>query len=357
MIIAATKPEGTIAKKLVEMGIEVISVEEDEGNVDRYVLSTNVIVDRRTGSSFPRGIIDKTLFTSAVYMREHYKIPVLVNEGQIDYRYMGINPQAVRGALSALMLLYEVNVVSTPDTDETAHLIAMMARQEQTGIPDISLIPKRKATSLDDRQSRVMEMLPGCGMVKARELLQHFGSIRRIVEAGDDELSAFKGFGRKKVKEIRKVLSAEYEGIDTERDIENALVYDPKLLFPSALPLVARQHVIFDDKKGKHVVDLVYHERMSSELILVELKRGRVRQEHVAQIARYIDRASDSPLLRGYQKRGCTIRGLLATVEECSLKIKRRDVSLRVIDRNAVIRALKSLRRERLAVEAPGDEK
>ena len=41
------------------------------------------------------------------------------------------------------MLEYGVSVVSIHDGDETAHLLAMMARHAHLGVPEISLVPKR----------------------------------------------------------------------------------------------------------------------------------------------------------------------------------------------------------------------
>lgn len=68
----ATKPMGKVAAQLAAMGIAILPIEEDEGNVERYVLSERLAIERRTGSSFLRGIMDKTLFTSAIYLREFF---------------------------------------------------------------------------------------------------------------------------------------------------------------------------------------------------------------------------------------------------------------------------------------------
>jgi len=155
--VSTTKPKGKVAQMLAEMGIRIAPIEEDEGDVDRYVLSKRLAVERRTGSGFLKGIMEKTLFTSAIYLREHFQIPVLIVEGEVNYEYSMFDPQAIRGALSSLMILYGLSVLATPDPAETVALIAMMARQEQIGIPEISLIPKRRATDLADQQRRIVE--------------------------------------------------------------------------------------------------------------------------------------------------------------------------------------------------------
>ncbi len=347
LTIHATKPYGRLAGRLADLGLRVRGVADDEGNVDRYVLSKRLAVERRTGSSFLRGILDKTLFTSAVYLREHFRIPLLIVEGKVNYEHSAFNPQAVRGAMTAMVLEYGLSVLASPEVDETAALIAMLARQEQTGIPAISLIPKRKAVGLADQQRRVVEMLPGSGMVMARQLLQHFGSVRRIANADEDELRAVRGIGARKAAEIVNVLGAEYEAVDTERDLEDAIEAEPGLLFEGEVALLARQHHIYTDEKDRHVVDMVFLDRSAGEVVLVELKRGRLGREHAAQLQRYLDHAGQSRLLRKHLSDGAALRGVLATTEPGGFVPKDTAMSVRIVDRQAAIAVLKRLRRQR----------
>ena len=346
--VTATKPFGRPARMLAEQGIRIAAAPEDEGNVDRYALSRRLVLERRTGSSFLRGIMEKTLFTSAIYMREHFRIPVLVVEGEVNYAYTGFDPQAVRGALSSMMIEYGLNVLATPNVDETVALIALMARQEQVGIPEISLIPKRKAVELADQQRRVVEMLPGCGMVLARDLLQHFGSVQRIFRASASELRAVRGMGVQKARVIDKVVNAEYEAVDTERDLEDAVCADPALLFECPVRLIARQHCIFTEERERHVVDLVFEAEHGARIVLVELKRGRLGGEHERQLVRYLENAPESRLLRRVLAGGAKLDGVLATVTPCAYRPRAAAVKARVVDRGRVIAVLKALRRERL---------
>jgi ERCC4-type nuclease len=342
--IGATKPLGRVARVLAERGIGIEAIVEDEGTVERYVISRRLVIERRTGGGFLKGIMEKTLFTSAIYLREHFRLPVLIVEGRINYEYSMMNPQAVRGALSSMVLQYGLTVLATADVEDTVELIAMMARQEQVGIPDISLIPKRKATDLADLQRRVIEMLPGCGMVMAREMLHHFGSVRRIVNAGAEELRQVRGVGAKTAAQMTRILGAEYQAVDTEKQIEDAIEAEPRLLFRRPVALLARQHVIFSEGQDKHVVDMVFHDADRNTVILVELKRSRLEPTHYRQLCRYLDNAGLSRLLRPYLDAGAGLRGILATVEPSGLISGRRDVSVHILNRARVIRVLKRLR-------------
>ncbi len=345
--VAATKPTRKIAQNLRELGIRIVSITEDEGNVDRYVLSKRLVVERRTGSGFVTGIVDKTLFTSAIYLREHFRIPVLIVEGRVNYEYSMMDPQAVRGAMSSMLLQYGISVLATENADETAALISMMARQEQIGIPEISLVAKRKATSLDDMQRRVIEMLPGCGMVLARELLQHFGSVRRIANATEAELLELPGVGTRKAKTICNVLSAEYASVDTEKQLETAIEADPRLLFARPVRLLARQHHIYTEDKERHIVDMVFEIRESRTIVLVELKRVRLAPGHMHQLCRYMEHAHESALLRRHLANGASLQGILASVEPSTVKTPRDNVEVRIVDREPVVAVLQKLRRKR----------
>ncbi|MFH1568634.1 MAG: ERCC4 domain-containing protein [Gemmatimonadota bacterium] len=345
LTIGATRPEGPVARGLAGLGVQVAPVAEDEGPVDRYILSPRLAVERRPGPAFPAAIMDKSLFASAVYLHGNYAIPVLVVEGQVNYQYSAMDPRAVRGALSSMVVLYGVTVLSTADVQETVELIAMMARHEQVGVPEISLTPKRKAVGLPDLQRRVVEMLPGCGMVMARELLQAFGSVRRIVNATEEELRQVRGIGRNKAREMVEVLGAEYGDVDTERQFEDAVEIDPSLLFDQPVTLLARQHYLFARGAERHVVDLVFHDPAADEVVLVELKRARLEAAHHEQLCAYLDRARESALLRPYLDGGAGLRGVLATVVEGDLRGCRADITVRVADRERVIDILQRLRR------------
>jgi ERCC4-type nuclease len=347
--IAATRPRARVARALAELGIAIVADSGAEQECELYIVSDRVAVERRDGAAFLRGIQDKTLFTSAIYLREHFLIPLLIVEGQASFEYTSFSPQAARGALTAMVLEYGISVLPSRDVDDTVALIAMLARQEQLGIPEISLIPKRRATDLPDLQRRVVEMLPGCGRVVARDLLQHFGDVRRIATAGEEELRQAPGIGSKGAAQIHRVLNAEYLAVDTERNLEDAIAAEPSLLFAQPVTLVARQHHLRAEGSEDDVIDLAYHDAADDELILVELKRGVLRPEHEAQLRRYLDNAGRSPLLRDYLDRGSRVAGILATTAAGGHSPASADIVCRVLAEPRVTEVLAQLRARRLA--------
>ncbi len=348
LTIWATKPDSSLVHRLQAMGLIVLALEDDEGDVDRYILGPQVAVERRTARTFLLGIQDKTLFTSAIYLREHFEIPVLIVEGSISYGTTGFHPQAVRGALSSMLLEYGVTVLSTPDEGETAQLLAMMARHAQVGIPEISLVPKRKAVNLPDLQRRVVEMLPGCGRVTARDLLQTFGSVERIVSATKAELQGVRGIGKTRAAEVWRVLHADYDAVDTEQNLEDAIEAAPDLLFDREVEFLARQHLFTTATGERNVVDLAFFDPERSTVILVELKRGGLSADHERQLQRYLATAGESPLFRSYLEQGARLRGVLATVSHCDYAPSSSDIEAIIVDETLVLSVIKVLRHKRL---------
>jgi ERCC4-type nuclease len=336
---------------LREKGLGVLGLEEDAGPVEHYILASDLAVSRRTGWTLLRGIEDKSLFTEAIDLGERFERAVLVVEGEVDYERTAFNPQAVRGALSAMVIQYGVSVLATSDATETARMLAMMTRHAQEGVPEISLIPKRKAVDLPDLQRRVVEMLPRCGRVIARRLLQYFGSIERIVEASPRELTAVQGIGVKTAEAIVRVLHTSYRSVDVERDLEDAIEARPALLFDQPVTLLARQHVISlgtVSGRDRDVVDLVFSDQEAEVLWMVELKHGPLLPEHEAQLVRYLHHAEASSLVRPYLEQGYALRGVLATVMPSDFVPEAACIEAIGVDEEAAIDVLASLRAERL---------
>lgn len=122
----------------------------------------------------------------------------------------------------------------------------------------------------------------------------------------------------------------------------------PELLFKQPVALLARQHYICTEEKERHIVDLVFLDSEADELILVELKRGKLTGEHYNQIRRYLNNAHKSQLLRSFLEKGTAIRGILATIEEGKFKPKDAGVSVCIVDKKQTIEVLKQLRNRRL---------
>lgn len=56
----------------------------------------------------------------------------------------------------------------------------------------------------------IVESLPNIGPVNAKNLLEHFGTVGRIINASEKELQEVEGIGNKTAENIRKVVDSKY---------------------------------------------------------------------------------------------------------------------------------------------------
>ncbi len=204
-----------IAKKLKEMGIDVVV---QNLSVADYVLSDRVAVERKTDRDFVESLVkkDRNLFTQLANLKSSYSRPLLIIEGENVYR---INPSAVIGAIATIAVDFGIPVIRTRDADETAEYLATIARREQ-------VLRKRKPAlhdgktkkSLKEMQEYVVSSMSNIGPVTAKNLLDYFQTVERIVTADEDELVKVPSVGRKTAKRIRKLVTTPYREADNVFD-------------------------------------------------------------------------------------------------------------------------------------------
>ena len=165
-----------------------------------------------------------------------------------------------------------------------------------------------------------------------------------------------RGIGSKKAELIIKVLNSEYEAIDTERNLEDAIVDSQKLLFKKPVTLIGRQFSIITGEKERQIVDLIYLDSKGNELIFVELKRGKLTKTCEDQLVRYLESAHQSIVLSQHLKKVRKIVGLLVSIEASNYKPRHPSVKVKIVDQKEVIKVLKALRKKNFKKGASKNE-
>jgi ERCC4-related helicase/ERCC4-type nuclease len=183
--------------------------------VGDYVVSDRVVVERKTVSDFLDTLLggDRSLFEQVGDAARHYARPVVVVEGEDLYGERNVHPSAIHGALGSLAVDFGASVLRTDDADETADLLAAIARREQDeGDREVSVHGEKQSRTLDEQQVYVVASIAEVGPVIARSLLAHFGSVQAVMIADGDELREAEGVGEVTAERIREVVASEYEG-------------------------------------------------------------------------------------------------------------------------------------------------
>jgi Fanconi anemia group M protein len=203
-------PSG-IVDELVRLGVDV---EPRQLKVGDFIISDRTGVERKTVGDFLQSIIDKRLMSQGRALRETFERPVLILEGDDLYSHRAIHPNAIRGCLAALAVDLGIPMLWTKDERETALILAAMARREQlAGRREVAVRGEPKRLTLPEYQRFIVEGLPGVSAVLAKRLLEHFGTVERVMCASEEELRQVHGIGRKKAREIRKILTSAYESL------------------------------------------------------------------------------------------------------------------------------------------------
>jgi Fanconi anemia group M protein len=207
LVVDSNEPED-IPEKLRELGVEFEIKKIAPGD---YVLGP-IGIERKTLYDFFNSMIRKRLFEQVQRLRDAYPQPLLILEGDLAEISTFRHPQSIMGALLALETSERVPVLTTADKGQTALLLSVLWKRQDKGAAEYGLRHKPKALTLDEKQRFIIEGLPSIGETLAKNLLGHFGSVRAIFNASEEELKKVPKIGDLKAAEIVRLMTAKYAG-------------------------------------------------------------------------------------------------------------------------------------------------
>lgn len=214
---AVTKIQITADVREVRSGLtqaldanQVVEVHYAELTIGDYLLSPEVVVERKAAHDFVASIFDKRLFGQIAQMKATYPRVIVLVEGDVFSTRSQIAPEALRGALSWLAVIEGVSLIQTRNPIDSASFIEVMARHAQEGLGyEISL---RGSKPKDFKVLAQFAVEGLCGPATAKKLLAHFGSVERVYSATTDQLCEVKGVGRKTAEQIRELVTYQVNG-------------------------------------------------------------------------------------------------------------------------------------------------
>ena len=135
------------------------------------------------------------------------------------YNRRGIHPNAIRGTIASIAVNFKISIIPTQNEEDTANLLYIIAKREQEDeLRAVALRGEKKAMTLSEKQQFIVESLPNVSGVLARRLLEHFGSVQKVINAGEFELKQVEGIGEVKAREIRQVVKGKYEKFKNKKE-------------------------------------------------------------------------------------------------------------------------------------------
>jgi len=171
-----------------------------------------LLIERKTTTDFVNSLIDRNLMAQLRRLSEQAYKPLLIIEGDGLYTARDIHPNAIRGALAAIVVDMSIGILYTKSAEETAEMLCVLARREDAD-PSHShyIMPKRAYHSIKEAQETIIASFPNIGPANAKKLLEEFGSVLGVITASIDEITAIKGIGTKKAEKLFEVVTRHYE--------------------------------------------------------------------------------------------------------------------------------------------------
>jgi Fanconi anemia group M protein len=191
-----------VDRYLLKLGLTVHRLNLDVGD---YVVNRRVGVERKTVADFKKSIIDGRLFRQVKLLKQNYADSIVIIEGT-DLYNGGVNAKAIKGAIVSLSFRWKVPVIFTKDISETAEFLHIIAKQNKKYQQNYRLRFGKKPASKFGQRLYLLEGIPRLGPHLAKALLRHFGSIKDILQASEEELMKVRGIGKVKAREIKCVL-------------------------------------------------------------------------------------------------------------------------------------------------------
>ncbi len=207
LVVDANEPED-IPERLRQLGVEFEVKKIAPGD---YILGP-VGIERKTLYDFFNSMVRKRLFEQVQRLREAYPQPLVILEGDLAEMSTFRHPQSIMGALLALETAERVPVLTTVDKDQTALLLSVLWKRQDKAAAEYGLRHKPKGLTLDQRQRFLVEGLPSVGETLARNLLEHFGSVRAVFDASEEDLKKVAKVGDIKAAEIVRLVTSRYAG-------------------------------------------------------------------------------------------------------------------------------------------------
>ena len=199
-----------ILKGLIEKGVTVKTQLLDKGD---YIISDQCAVERKTVNDFVYTLTRRYLFEQLFSIKDVYSKALLVLEGYLPaiYKYSGIQPQAVWGAMFNLAK-NGIAIVNTGSFKETVDFLYTAARQEQI-IEKRGLIVHacKKCETLADAQIYFMASLPSIGREKATAILDVYQSPVNALMNVEHWSKSVNGLGPVITNKVKEVLSMPYK--------------------------------------------------------------------------------------------------------------------------------------------------
>ncbi|MHA1688172.1 MAG: DEAD/DEAH box helicase, partial [Promethearchaeota archaeon] len=197
-----------VVRTLSLMGVHV---QLENLQVSDYMLSNRVGVERKSSKDFNDSLIDGRLFKEIKELKKNFEIPILILEGD-PFINSTVNENALYGALTSIILNFNVFVYKTANPEETARVLLELAKKEQIKRNNtINLRPEKAPFKTSDLMEFIIAGIPGVNATRAKNLLKEFKTLQAIFNSDIPDLTKVEGVGKAIAQQIYKLSRFKYQ--------------------------------------------------------------------------------------------------------------------------------------------------
>jgi len=163
-------------------------------------IAGSAIVERKSVRDLHLSVINGTFWPQIGRLSRAKRHPFLLVEGS-DLDAGPLHPASVRGAILAVGEL-GIRVIRSADPGDSALWLKVLAGRERSRYQGRRVYARRFATPAE----AMLAAVPGISAVSARALLDRFGSVAAVLDAGPDEWLSIRGVGPKRAQAILETL-------------------------------------------------------------------------------------------------------------------------------------------------------
>ena len=207
MIYADTREISELVEMLRAHGTHVEVKQLDFGD---FVVSSDVVIERKTLDDFVKSIFDGRLFKQLANMKEKYARPILVIQGEKKH-LSGIGESAFYGALASVLADFSVPIFFATNEREVVEIVFHLARREQMEKKRETRIREgKKPATLAEIQRYIVSGVPGVSGVLADRLLSEIGTVEKLFSTSELDLMKIEGIGEVMARRIRELATGKY---------------------------------------------------------------------------------------------------------------------------------------------------
>jgi Fanconi anemia group M protein len=167
-----------------------------------YIINDQILVERKTAEDFIQSIMDNRLFEQCSKLKKDLRRVLILIEGNPYKTEHKIDGSAVKGAILSILTAWQIPVIYSQSVENSVELMMMIGTQSLKGNVHIRMYKGYKTKKIKSQRLRFLQGIPSIGPAIAARLIDHFGTIKSIVNTSADELRKIKGIGKKNAKKI-----------------------------------------------------------------------------------------------------------------------------------------------------------